>query len=61
MNSSIWKILIAAVLLLSVNTSYADEVSTDQAQNPESAEQTQPVLVIDPDIAATEDEEPDCE
>ena len=60
-----WKILIAVVFLFQTSVLMGDEQASD-TQNSEVATEVataeQNVVVItDPDIAATEDEEPDCE
>ncbi len=56
-----WKILIAVVFLIQTSVLMGDEQASD-TQNTEVATADQNVVVItDPDIAATEDEEPDCE
>ena len=56
-----WKILIAVVFLFQTSVLMGDE-QANQSQNTEATTEGHSVVVItDPDIAATEDEEPDCE
>ena len=59
-----WIILSLAAILMLSSISQADETTSEQAEGKVAGsqdKQTALVTITDPDIAAADDEEPDCE
>ena len=59
-----WIILSLAAILMLSGISQADETTSEQAEGEVAGsqdKQTALVTITDPDIAAADDEEPDCE
>ncbi len=58
--NAMWKILIVAVFLLQTSLLMGDQEAS-QSQQTEESTGAQVIVITDPDIAAADDEEPDCE